>query len=533
MKINTYKHIGILVMIALSLTHCDNFEEINKNPSTSTDMDPNLMLPTIQMQLTGGQYEQWRNGFIYSDEWMQHWSGEYACTEYGAKGQKRDDYMSALWDTQYPREIKNIVDMVERSKSDEAKVNINAVSRIMKVYIFSRLTDLYGDIPYFQAGKGYYEGVLNPAYDKQEDIYNDFFKELDEAVKSFDSSKEPITQDVYFNGDIEKWKKFGNSLRLRLAMRLTKVDQAKAKVEAEAAITAGVMQSNDDMVVMQHIDVPFGGDVYGGNGASFTFMNASALESTFRMTTTLADYLIGTQDPRLTILGRAYLKDDNRTDITEQVYDKLGSYHDMVIPPSTFSYEVQGASISVDVNGTPTDVTRILQCLQPSKYISAIDAPYILMSYAEVELWMAEAAFRNWTTGSTAAEHFKNALDAGVKQMTVYGAPALTQDDIDDFINANPLQVGEELEQINTQLWVNFVLNGQEAYANWRRSGFPSIVYPNRDPGVNQSNGEIPRRMQYPVNEYLLNEANVKVAAGRLPDGKDVWTSSVWWDKEN
>jgi hypothetical protein len=177
------------------------------------------------------------------------------------------------------------------------------------------------------------------------------------------------------------------------------------------------------------------------------------------------------------------------------VYDKLGSYHDMVIPPSTFSYEVQGASISVDVNGTPTDVTRILQCLQPSKYISAIDAPYILMSYAEVELWMAEAAFRNWTTGSTAAEHFKNALDAGVKQMTVYGAPALTQDDIDDFINANPLQVGEELEQINTQLWVNFVLNGQEAYANWRRSGFPTIVYPNRDPGVNQSNGEIPRRM--------------------------------------
>src|SRR6187402_88598 len=102
MKINIYKRIGILTLTVLSLTKCDTFEEMNQNPTTSTDMNPNLMLPTIQMQLTGGQYEHWRNGFIYSDEWMQHWAGEYACTEYGGKGQKRDDYMSALWDTQFP-----------------------------------------------------------------------------------------------------------------------------------------------------------------------------------------------------------------------------------------------------------------------------------------------------------------------------------------------------------------------------------------------------------------------------------------------
>jgi hypothetical protein len=532
MRINIYKQIGVLVLTALSLTHCDNFEEMNQNPTTSTDMDPNLMLPTIQMQLTGGQYEHWRNGFIYSDEWMQHWAGEYACTEYGGKGQKRDDYMSALWDTQYPREVKNVVDMVERSATDESKVNINAVSRIMKVYIFSRLTDLYGDVPYSEAAQGYYKSIFNPKYDKQEDIYNDFFIELDEAVKSFDESKEPITQDLYFNGNIAKWKKFGSSLRLRLAMRLTKVNEAKAKTEAEAAITAGVMQSNDDMAVMKHINVPFGGDVFGGNGLSYTFMNASPIESTFRINTTLADYLIDTQDPRLTMFGRCYLKDDNRTDVTEQVFDKLGDYHLMAVPPSTFSYEVNGATISIDVNGQPTDVTRILQCLQPSKYISAIDAPYIVMSYAEVELWMAEAAFRTWTTGATASEHYAKALEAGVKQMTTYGAPAAAQDDIDDFVVANPLAADEELEQINTQLWINFALNGQEAYANWRRSGYPAIVYPNRDPGVNQSNGEIPRRMQYPVNEYLLNEVSVNDAVSRMPDSKDLWTGRVWWDAE-
>jgi hypothetical protein len=489
------------------------------------------MLPTIQMQLSGGMFEQWRNGFIYSEEWMQHWTGEYASTEFGSKGQKRDDYMSALWEAQFPREVKNIVDMVTRTNGDETRVNINAVSRIMKVYIFSRLTDLYGDMPYFQAGKGYYDGVLTPAYDAQEEIYNDFFLELDQATQTLDASKDPILQDFYFEGDIARWKKFGNSLRLRLAMRLTKANIAKAQAEAEAAIAGGVMQSNNDMVVMKHIDVPFGGDVYGGNGTSYVFMNSSPIESAFRICSTFSDYLVSTSDPRINLFAASYLKDDSRTDITTKVLDEVGSYHDMSMPPSTFSWEVTGGEITIDVNGTPTAVSPLLQRMQPSKYISAINAPYVVMSYSEVELWMAEAAFRGWNTGSTAAEHFSKALAAGVEQMTVYDAPEISATSIANFVAANPLASGTELEQINTQLWINFALNGQEAYANWRRSGYPAIVYPNRDPGLNQSNGEIPRRMQYPVSEHLLNKINVDVAVARLAEKADVWTSRVWWDK--
>ena len=528
-----YKNIRFLVCFTLLLLlgSCDDFEEMNQNPTKSTQMDPNLMLPTIQLQLSGGMYEQWRNGFIYSGDWMQQWTGEYATTEYGGKGQKNDAYMSALWDTQYPREVKNITDMVARTTGDPAQVNINAVARIMKVYIFSRLTDLYGDIPYFEAGKGYYEGVLAPKYDSQRDIYYDFFTELSEATQALNTASDPITQDFYFNGDITKWKKFGNSLRLRLAMRLTKVEPDKAKTEAEAAIAGGVMDSNNDMAVMQHINVPFGGDVYGGNGTSYVFMSTSPAESSFRMATPFVDYLEKTGDPRLTIFGRAYLKDEARTDVTSQVRTKLGSYVAMSLPVSTFSYEATGAAIKVDVNGEPTEVTPILQKLQPSKFISAIDAPYIIMSYAEVELWMAEVAFRGWNAGITAQEHFSKALEAGVKQMTVYGAPEVSPAAINTFVTANPLVSGKELEQINTQLWVNFALNAQEGYANWRRSGYPNLTYRNRDPAVNQSNGQVPRRMQYPVNEYLLNATNVQAAVARIPGGADVWTARVWWDK--
>jgi len=204
------------------------------------------------------------------------------------------------------------------------------------------------------------------------------------------------------------------------------------------------------------------------------------------------------------------------------------------LPPSYFTYEANqlGGAVEITVNGNAVQVTKEYQCMQPSRWISEIEAPYIMMSYAEVELWMAEAAFRTWTTGGTAAEHYAKALEAGVKAMTVYGAPEVVQGDIDDFIDDNPLGAGEELKQINTALWVEFALNGQEAYANWRRSGFPEIVYPNRDPAVNQSNGEIPRRMQYPQEEFDYNTVNVRDAVSRMPGGKDEWTSRVWWDKE-
>ena len=536
MKSTIYKRVSMVLLTSFMLLRCSNFEEMNQNPTTSTNMDPNLMLSSIQLQLSGGTFETLRNGFIYSGHWMQHWTGEYASTEFGGKGQRNEQYMSALWTSQYPREIKNIVDMVESTEGDPSRINIHSVSRIMKVYIFSRLTDLYGDIPYFDAAKGYYNGNYAPKYDKQEDIYNHFFTELDEATKAIDLSADVVSNDYYFEGDLARWKKFGNSLRLRLAMRLTKINPGKAQVEAEAAIAGGVMTSNADNVVMKHVKVAWGGITSGGNATSYVFMNSTldAERSLFRMCTTFTDYLVDTGDPRLTILGASYLEEAKRpTDITEKVLAEVGSYHNMSLPPSTFTYEANqlGGQITITVDGESVDVTKEFQCLQPSHFISEIESPYIMMSYAEVELWMAEAAFRTWATGKTAAEHFCLALEAGVKEMEVYGAQT-EQEVIDEFVEDNPLVGGSELEQINTQLWVTFALNGQEAYANWRRSGFPAIVYPNRDPAVNQSNGEIPRRIQYPQEEFDLNTANVGDAVGRLPGGKDDWTSRVWWDKE-
>lgn len=519
----------IALIMTVGFAACDDFEEMNQNPTTSTDMDPNLMLPTIQMQLSGERYETWRNSFIYASDWMQLWTGEYATVEIGGKGQKNDTYMSALWDREYSREVRNITDMVERTKDSPEQVNINAVSRIMRVLIFHRLTDLYGDLPYFTAGKGYFEGVLKPAYDTQEDIYNDFFEELALATDALDPSADQVTQDFYFEGNIAQWKKFGNSLRLKLAMRLVKVNAAKAQSEAEAAIAGGVMESNADMAIMYHNDAPFNGGGMGGNGTSYTFMSASPDVSSFRICTTLAEQLESTGDPRITLMAGSYLDNKDRTDVSQEVYDEIGSYTDLSVLPSNFIWQAAGGTIEVDIDGAPTEVTGPLQLLQPAKALTAIDAPFIMMSYAEVKLLMAEAAFRGWSAGGDAATHYAEALAAGVMQYDAYGIELPDQGTIDAFVAANPLGAGTELEDINTQLWVNFAFNPMEAYSNWRRSGFPALAYPNVDPGINQTNGTIPRRMQYPINEYLLNEANLLEAVDRLEGGDD-WTSRVWWD---
>ena len=142
--------------------------------------------------------------------------------------------MSLLWENNYPNDVKNIVDAELRSRNTTNQ-NLNAMARVTKVYVFARLTDLYGDIPYFKASTGFTETNLAPVFDKQEDIYKDFFSQLDTAMSLFKTGKDNVNNDVFYKGDINKWKKFTSSFRLRLALRIAKRDATKAKQEIAKA----------------------------------------------------------------------------------------------------------------------------------------------------------------------------------------------------------------------------------------------------------------------------------------------------------
>ena len=162
----------------------------------------------------------------------------------------------------------------------------------------------------------------------------------------------------------------------------------------------------------------------------------------------------------------------------------------------------------------------------------ANNAPFFHLTYAETEFMLADASLRlGLSLGATAEEHYKNGLRAACMQLTYYpGTVAITDQQINQFIADNALQPGKELEQINTQLWINYFLNGPEAYANLRRSGYPNLPSGYRIDGYSDGDTKVmPRRLEYPLSEKSLNTKAVDDAAQKM-GGKDDWNNSVWWD---
>lgn len=526
----TFKWSSLLIGLTL-LYSCTDFTELNENPTKATSISSHLLVPTIQ--LAHSQYFQNTiRYFIYPGAFVNHWIGGWSMQEYGGKAKKNIAYMERLWLAYYPDIIKNAVTLVEQTTGNEDEVNLNAIGRILKVEAFLKLTDYYGDIPYFEAGKIYQENIFKPKYDKQEDIYMDFLKELRTASELLNSNATAPQNDLYFNGDIEKWKRFAGSLWLRIAMRLVKVNPTLAQQEALAAYESGVMQSNDDICYVSHESSRVNEGP--GNGfANQLLENPSYSE--YRMTNELLDALTSVDDPRTLYIGGAYLTDNNRTDITSIVYEKTGSYQG--VPAQKFIYNASTPTITITIDGKKIDVEHRYQKMQPSKLLTDPASPYIHLTYAETEFYLAEAAIRGWNISTqTAKEHYKNGLKGAIRQWTLFGAQIPDETYIDNFVEEQSLLLEqgttEALEEINKQLWILYILDPIEAWSNIRRTGIPSkyVQFYNVAPKENESNGERPSRMMYPIEEQTKNKANLEEALQRM-GGTDDWTYHVWWDK--
>lgn len=527
---------SLYFLLIFALAGCTDFDQLNIDPDNPTDLDPDLLIPTIQFY-PGAEWQEQNRYFIYPGGFMNQWTGNWSIVEYGGLGQRHPNYHERLWTTYYPEGINYSVDVIRRTKDVPEKINIHSMARILKVQLALRLTDYYGDIPYSEAGLGYYESNLKPKYDTQEFIYHDFLKELKEAAAAFDDSQ-PLSQyDLFYGGDVQKWRKYANSLRLRIAMRLIKVEPETAQQEAEDAIRNGVFTSNDDMCYIKYEDVQ--NTTFGkgkGNGvANFLFGNNAETGSEIWLTTELVKALDDTNDPRLLLYGEVFLNDMSRTDVTAQVRSQRSCYAAMGTPAQRYSYSQNpdyprdNGPISVEVNGRSTELALKNARFRPSRYVTAFDSPYIYISYAEVEFLIAEAAVRGWNVGSDAESHYRKAITAAMQQWSLFGA-TVGQSQIDSYLSANPFNSGDAINQINTQLWILHFLDPMETWANWRRSGYPNLIFHNYEPVKNQSNGIFPRRMTYPIEEQLKNRTNYNEAVARI--GADDWTKRVWWDKE-
>lgn len=520
-----------LLTIAALTSSCKKFGDTNIDPTRSSNLDPSIQLSLAQLRFSGDLNVNERVSFMMTMPLVQHIAGSYS-NRYGGIYLNTPSVMAVLWEDSYGSDLVNIIDAVKRTTGQADKTNLNAICRIVKVYSFARMTDLYGDLPYSEAGQGF-----KPAFDTQESVYDDFFKELSAARAQLDASKDAVKGDLFYNGDIAAWKKFASSLHLRLAMRLVKRDLAKAQKEAQIAFNEGVFTSNLDICKLDHEDVqnPYddGKGHIRGNAVSASFFNGGATPG--RFTVPFLNQLRLTNDPRLQHMVRYYIdaagtNPQTRIDITEPVVAAIGY---LGIKPGAYIWDEPAPSVPVNIPGRGlVNVTGNDVKAQPANYLLRFNAPFFHLTYSEVELLLAEATVRFGASfGGSASEHYRKGVEAALQQLSLYpGGPTVTANEISTFVSGNGLTAGKELEVINTQLWVSLFLNGPEAYANWRRSGFPVLV-----PAVGISEQSqsltIPRRFEYPYTEEEQNKANfVKVLPGL--GGVDSWNSRVWWDKE-
>ncbi len=526
MEFKIFKLSFFLLPAAVLMTGCTkNFNEINTNPASysQANFDPNYLLTDAQLTYTGSidfSYETWRANLIYCSTMMQglstvisYWAGD--------KYLLNEGYTGAYWEKAYPEQVKVVVDLVEFTKDIEKYKNVHQIGRIMKAMIMERITDLYGDVPYFGAGKGYYDNNFFPVYDKQQDIYADLLKEVDEAVTALDDAGDKPAGDVFYNGDLDKWRKFGNSLMLRMAMRLTKVDPNTAQ-SIVTKVQGKTMLSNADNAIVMH---DLSGSRATVNRNSQVLVGDGGQENYYvKWSKTFIDFLKSTNDPRLgkVAVTQLYLKDADKTQ------NGVGNADPAVQKGMPNGKDLSG--IPAQTIGSDPSYTSFPDYSSPSPYMIKKDGPTFILTYGETELLLADAAQR-FGTGD-AATHYNNGVKAAMTCMGQYDpAMAIADGVADTYLTAHPYNAATGDQMINTQYWAlnNTLLNFYESWFNWRRTGFPAltpVVYPN-----NATNGTIPRRFPYPSFEASSNPVNYKTAHDAVPGG-DVLTSRVWWDKE-
>ena len=554
------KYITIITMAcALFFASCSDeyMENMNTDPSKAATIDPNAQLTTAQLQTYGdlSMMEIYRN---YHYAFTQQLMGCWNTTNYGGRHTLDNNEMSRIWTSFYTQSLKNIIDAQYRTAEDAEKVNINSVLRIYRVYLMSIITDTYGDAPFSEAGLGFLEGKFNPKYDKQEDIYNAFFLELEDAVNKIDPTKDKVTGDLIYAGDVTKWQQLANSLRLRFAMRISNVNPTKAQTEFENALAAngGVITdaSSDALIKYMTIAFSFGQEAYSdyrGNSLSQLLFGNDPANNPSYLCSTFFNQLYNSGDPRTFKISRCYYdglmsatSPDNRVDITQEMIEKGIAFSPR--DPGAYSWEPWPTGYDSDICAelavnNPSVTATMAREVEPklaNNFLKS-DNPGVVMTSAEAKFLMAEATVKKWNVGSVSAEDlYKQGVRAAIDFLTDnYGCTATIDAEFDAFIQdkgAFGHTDNQKLEAINTQAWILHFTNPAECWANVRRSGYPKLKSP-AEYGFGQyltGGTEIPVRLCYPVLESSYNKKSYNEAIERM-GGTDNWHSLLWWDTEN
>ncbi len=541
MKTNHIRKTIILFTVSFSLlftSGCTDFEKLNSNPDVATTINPNAQLSYVQLCMGGDWLAAQPFAYYYSG-FIQHLQGDWSSTHYGGEYLIEDAQFQQPWDRMYTRHLKNLVDAIWRTDGDETYKNVNAVSRIIRVYYFLILTDMYGDIPYSEACAGYINGNVAPRFDTQEEIYKDMFKELTEAETQLDPAGDVITGDIIYGGNINKWKAYANTLALRIAMRLVKVEPMLAEdwVSEVLERSSGLIGNNDDGIIKYKDMLDWDGEEFRRNGLAQLWRSRENYPMCY-FCTSLWNYMKNTNDPRLLVISRCYAEDStdpaNRTDLTDFIIMNAPGGMAQIEPVKPGFYWWDNWPAGFMYEGTYYGK----ECRpQLNKAFIKGSSPFVSLSYAEKEFLLAEAKVRwNSLSGLQEAEvHYKNGVKAAISLLKKFEMEQTISDSqVNTYLAANPFPTTkeEQLRVINEQLWILHLINPAEAFANWRRTGYPVLKSSVEYGAVTIDSRTIPRRLKYPLFEQTYNPKGYYEALSRM-GGVDSWNNRVWWDKEN
>lgn len=472
---NTFLKTILGASLLLMATSCDDFGDMNVSPNNPANPNTASLLSGVGRNIGAavtnvvpGLYTQQLGDVTYIEE------SRYKTVQFSYNGW----YTGPLNNLQYIIQLNTDAATKNTAAANGSNANQIAVARIMKAYFVQYITDMWGDIPYTQALKG--AENFSPGFDTQQAIYNEIFKELKEAQGQFDGGK-AVVGDILLGGNATKWKKFANSIRLIAALRLSKVDATKGKSEFTAALADGVLTSNADNVKYTYLSE--------ANNEHPLYNNyITSNRKDFAVSSTFVNYLTKLKDPRLPAMAEKNLNGDYRG-----------------VPYGVFP-----------VAWKAQDVSLVAPALRQQN--SSVN----VITYAQVLLAQAEAAALGWTSGDA-----KNLYEAGIKaSMEQYGI--YTADGLKAYLEQPDVaySAAKAIELIGNQRWIALFYQGSEAWAEWRRTGFPVLK-----PAEKPLNGgtAIPRRFAYPPTEATLNKTNYEAVVAK--QGKDDQYTRVWWDK--
>jgi len=488
----------LLIIVVNSCTK--DFEEMNTDPNAITQVEPAYFFSGMVQQVFAN-YQ--RNVNLYPDFYSDYFANTVSSFRSPAY-EYNDGWIGNQWREHYADFLRKSNAIKDDYKDNPLYAEQLAISEIFTCYWWSRMTDTYGDIPYFNAGYG--ESV---PYSSQQEIYKDLFVRLDAAISKLPAGDNQVKYgeyDLIYGGDATKWKKFGNSLRLRLAMRISNIDPVTAKTVAEAAIASGVMTSNSDVA-----KVP----MWSSGWYDYLHQMCWWWDNT-RVSKTFTNYLynqssIG-EDPRAPYW--LTYKRDGKATTKEQL--GLAEYVGLE----------NGYSVNMPANKNDRATINLFGGYKDFSG-EGTNAMYCsVMFYSEVVFLQAEASLRGWGSGNANAL-FKDGIKASMDYVGVDAVSAQSYIDGVADLNGNN---EAKLKSLITQKWLANFPNGVEAWADFRRTDYPDVILPIDGVSGNATvaQGTYVKRIRYPNNQHELNADMIPASLNSL--SQDRMDIKVWWD---